>query len=56
MVALCPPLNVEDEVGEVMKTVAKAEETRVERRTTLANILSEKRLFRGGETKLLSLE
>lgn len=40
MVALCPPLNVEDVVGEVMKTVAKAEEMRAERRTTLANILS----------------
>lgn len=35
-------MNVEDVVGEVMKTVAKAEETRAERRTALANILSGK--------------
>lgn len=59
IVALCPPLNVEVVVGEVIyrhrsinivgqatkerkltKTVAKAEEMRAERRTTLANILS----------------
>jgi len=42
IVLICPPLNVEDVVGEVMKTVAKAEETRAERRTALANILSGK--------------
>jgi hypothetical protein len=50
-VAVCPAVKVLEEVGEVMKTVAKAEETRAERRTTLENILqryvSEKKCWVG---------